>query len=161
MTFYALVAAVAAMAIVSAGCSKVPGTNQDAASLAKDKAAIWSNVASSGQAFVDTAASNDMFEVETSKLAVSKAVSANVKSFAAQMISAHKEATAGLKAAAAGVSPAVTPRPSLNSEDVARLDELKAKSGKDFDVAYAAAQVQAHQATLERFSIILDHNHTS
>jgi putative membrane protein len=30
-----------------------------------------------------------------------------------------------------------------------KLDELKTKSGAEFDTAYAAAQVEAHQMTLD------------
>ena len=65
------------------------------------------------------------------------------------MISAHAASTAKLKSTAAGMSPAVTPDDTLSAEQQATLDGLKGKTGADFDTAYAAAQVDAHQKTLD------------
>jgi putative membrane protein len=104
---------------------------------------------SPGQAFANAAASSDMFEVETSKLAADKGASAKVKKFAEQMIKMHTESTAKLRTAAASASPALTPDPMLTPMQQQTLDALKAKSGADFDTAYAKAQVDGHQMTLD------------
>lgn len=105
--------------------------------------------ASAGQTFANAAAASDMFEVETSKLAADKASAAKVKTFAANMVKMHTESTAKLKAAAASASPAITPDPVLTPMQQQTLDALKGKSGADFDTAYAKAQVDAHQMTLD------------
>jgi len=96
------------------------------------------------------AAASDTFEIQSSKLAQDKAQSSKVKAFAAQMIKAHTDSTAKLKAAAAKSSPAITPVPQLNATQQQALDDLNAKSGADFDTAYIQAQTQAHQMTLDK-----------
>jgi putative membrane protein len=104
---------------------------------------------SPGQTFANAAAASDAFEIATSKLAQGSAHSAAVKSFADKMIAAHTASTGKLKAAAAGASPAITPDATLTAEQQQTLDSLKGKTGADFDKAYAAAQVDAHQKTLD------------
>ena len=106
-------------------------------------------MASPGQTFANTAATSDMFEIESSKLAASKASSAKVKSFAAQMIKAHTDSTAKLKAAASSASPAISPVPQMTPMQQQTLDALGTKTGAEFDSAYTKAQVDAHQMTLD------------
>ena len=101
------------------------------------------------QAFANAAAASDRFEIESSKLAAALASSSAVKSFAAKMISAHTASTAKLKSTASGMSPAITPDDTLSAEQQSTLDSLKAAKGAAFDTAYASAQVDAHQKTLD------------
>ena len=101
------------------------------------------------QGFANAAAASDRFEIESSKLAAANATSAAVKSFADKMISAHTASTAKLKSAAAGMSPTLTPYDTLSTDQQSTLDKLKALKGADFDKAYAAAQVDAHQKALD------------
>jgi putative membrane protein len=110
--------------------------------------ALPETIVAPGQAFANTAAASDAFEVETSKLAETNAASAAVKSFAKHMVTAHTESTAKLKNAAAALTPALTPDPTLTADQQAKLDSLKALTGADFDAAYASAQVDAHEKTL-------------
>jgi len=105
--------------------------------------------ASGGQAFANTAAASDAFEIAESQLAATSAHSAAVKSFAKKMIEAHTGSTAKLKTIASGLSPAITPDPTLTPDQQQKVDALKTKTGADFDTAYAADQVAAHQATLD------------
>ncbi|RYE69789.1 MAG: DUF4142 domain-containing protein, partial [Rhizobiaceae bacterium] len=46
-------------------------------------------------------------------------------------------------------SPAITPTPSMTAMQQQTLADLQSKSGADFDKAYMAAQVNAHQMTLD------------
>lgn len=103
---------------------------------------------SSSQEFANAAASSDAFEIASSQLAATQAESAATKKFAAEMIKAHTESTAKLKAAAAAATPALTPDATLTAEQQQSLDSLKLLKGADFDKAYAGAQVDAHQKTL-------------
>lgn len=101
-----------------------------------------------GQAFVDKAAGSDAFEIAAAKLALTNGASARVKSFANDMIKAHSDSTASVKAAAASASPAITPNPTLTedqNEDLAELGKLK---GADFDKAYIEGQEEAHEDAL-------------
>lgn len=106
--------------------------------------------ASAGQMFANAAASSDAFEIASSQLAATNGKSDAVKAFATKMIAAHTDSTAKLKTTAAGLSPAIIPDPTLTADQQKTLDDLKGKMGADFDTAYAAAQVDAHQKTLDK-----------
>ena len=104
---------------------------------------------SAAQSFANAAAASDAFEIETSRLAVSKGASASVKSFAQNMIEGHTASTAKLMTAAAAASPAISPDPTLSPEQQQTLDQLKTLTGSAFDQAYIAAQTAGHQRTLD------------
>jgi len=99
--------------------------------------------------FVNAAAASDRFEIESSKLAQASGSSAAVKSFAQQMITGHTASTAKLKSTIAGMSPPLVPNDALNPEQQALMAGLQGKTGAELDAAYAAAQVTAHQKTLD------------
>jgi putative membrane protein len=99
------------------------------------------------QGFANAAAASDRFEIESSKLAATAGTSAAIKSFAAKMVTAHTSSTAKLKTTAAALN--LTPDDALSPEQQQKLDNLKALHGADFDSAYAAAQVEAHQKALD------------
>jgi putative membrane protein len=148
---HSILIAVSIAALSLAGCGKKAETpaaqNSEAAANGLDGTAA--PAASPGQAFADAAAASDTFEIETSKLAQTKSQSAKVKRFAGEMIKAHTASTAKLKTAAGAASPAITPSPTLTPAQQQTLDALSAKSGADFDKAYADAQRSGHQATLD------------
>lgn len=99
--------------------------------------------------FVNAAAASDKFEIDSSKLAETSGASASVKAFAKQMNSGHTASTAKLKSAIAGMTPALTPNDMPNADQQALMATLQGKTGAEFDSAYKAAQVTAHQATLD------------
>jgi putative membrane protein len=105
--------------------------------------------APTAQEFANTAAASDAFEIETSKVALDKSGSQNIKDFARKMIDAHNQSTAKLKTAAGAMTPPIVPDPVLTAAQQATLDNLKTASGAEFDAAYAAAQVGGHQAALD------------
>jgi putative membrane protein len=99
------------------------------------------------QSFANAAAASDRFEIESSKLAASAGTSPAIKSFAAKMVTAHTASTAKLKSTAGSLN--LTPDDTLSPDQQQKLDSLKALHGTDFDSAYAAAQVEAHQKALD------------
>ena len=107
--------------------------------------------------FVNQAAASDQFEIQSSRLAETKASAAAVKSYAARMIAEHTKSTADLTAAAAQGDPALVPAPQLTPEQQANLDALKAApAGAAFDKQYAQFQVLSHTnalATLEGYAV--------
>ena len=107
------------------------------------------NPAPSGQAFADTAARSDAFEIAAAKLALTNASSDKVKGFAGDMIKAHTESTTKIKAASAKASPAITPDPTLTGEQNDDLADLGKLKGAEFDKAYIAGQIDAHDDALE------------
>jgi putative membrane protein len=64
------------------------------------------------------------------------------------MVTGHTESTGKLKAAGAKASPAIAPNPKLSAEQEANLATLRDTNGADFDTAYKAQQVVAHEKTL-------------
>jgi len=142
-------------ALALTACGKHDGAANEPANdvniLADDNMSATAEAPSptSAQGFANAAAASDRFEIESSKLAASEASSAAVKSFAAKMIAAHEGSTAKLKTTTGGLSPAITPDDTLSSEQQASMDMLKTLKGADFDKAYAAAQVDAHQKALD------------
>ena len=103
----------------------------------------------SAQGFANAAAASDRFEVETSKLASASGQTAAVKKFADNMIKAHTASTAELKTILGGLPTPVTPNDAFNPDQQRLMDGLQGKTGSELDKAYAAAQVTAHQATLD------------
>jgi putative membrane protein len=101
--------------------------------------------------FVAKAAASDMFEVAAGKLAAAKGVNPEVKKFGKEMVDAHTKSTAALKEAIASSGQTLTPPAALPSDLQAKLDDLKGKSGADFDKAYMTLQVNAHQDALNLF----------
>ncbi|MBN9518818.1 DUF4142 domain-containing protein [bacterium] len=98
--------------------------------------------------FVAKAASGGLFEVKSSKLALEKATKAECKTFAEMMVKDHTKANDELKAVAgkAGI-----PVPAdLAPHHQKMLDDLKA--ARDFDAAYANAQLKAHEEAVALFT---------
>jgi putative membrane protein len=108
------------------------------------------------QEFVDTAAKSDAFEIAAAKLAVTKASSADVRSFARKMIAAHTESTAKIKAAAGKAEPAIKPDATLTDDQNGKLDDLRKLKGEDFDTAYISGQVSAHKDALSLMKTYAD-----
>lgn len=101
-----------------------------------------------GQAFADAAGASDAYEVAAGKLAQQKATSQALKDFGGMMVTGHTESTAKLKAAGAKATPAIAPNAKLTAEQEANLATLRDANGADFDTAYKAQQVVAHEKTL-------------
>jgi putative membrane protein len=101
------------------------------------------------QQFADMASSSNMFEIESSRIALEKASSEEVKTFAQHMIDDHTKAGEDMKAAAQ--SDGITPAEALQPAHQAKLDELSGMEGEAFDQAYLSAQVAAHDEAVALF----------
>jgi putative membrane protein len=103
------------------------------------------------QDFVNKVAISDMFEIQSSQLALSKEPDKDTKPFAQRMVSDHQKTSSESKSLIdAGKVNATLPT-ALDSEHHKMLDDLKAKSGKDFDQSYDQTQVQAHEDAVALF----------
>ena len=100
--------------------------------------------------FVQQAVVGNLFEVESSKLALDRSQNATVKTFAKSMVDDHS--AAGVKLADA-VDQAKLARPplKLDARHQAILDDLAAKKGADFDQLYVEAQHKAHVEAVALF----------
>ena len=104
----------------------------------------------STESFLASVAAGNRFEIDSSKLALERAKSATVKSFANRLVDEHISAGARLKEA---VSQAKLPPPpdALDARHQAILDDLKACDAASFDKAYVEAQVQVLRETGDLF----------
>jgi len=110
-----------------------------------------SAAAVTADSFVPLAGSSNLFEIESSRLAMQRSQSAQVKQFANQMVADHTLAVSKMKAA---LSEAKIPPPpeKLNVKDQKVYDSLKQAQGAAFDKAYIEAQYNAHVEAVNLFS---------
>jgi putative membrane protein len=103
---------------------------------------------SSAAAYVAAAGMSDLYEINSSQIALQKSQTPAVRKFATMLIKHHQKTTATTMAAAkkAGLTP--TP-PALDAGATASINELQTASAADFDRLYLGQQVPAHQAALD------------
>lgn len=113
-------------------------------------AAPTSKVAHVDSAFLKDAAEGGAFEIEASKLALSKSNNAQVKTFAQHIVDDHTKVGAELSSLAASKGVKVPTEPSL--ADKAKLKILSVRDGASFDAHYAkTVGVNAHEDTIKQF----------
>ena len=97
--------------------------------------------------FVMLAGASDLFEIQSSQLALTKAQRPEVRQFAQMLIQHHTQTTQSVMAAAraAGMNP---PPPALNSMQAQMIAELQQASTANFDDVYMRQQVPAHEMAL-------------
>ncbi|MHC8287100.1 DUF4142 domain-containing protein [Pseudomonas sp. XS1P51] len=98
--------------------------------------------------FVDSAAAGGIAEIETSRLALEKSSSADIKAFANMMITDHSKANDELAALAKKNDIEVPDSTTLVKQAKEKILDLRDES---FDAAYANNQVKAHEETIELF----------
>ena len=105
----------------------------------------------SAQEFVNKVAISDTFEIQSSQLALTKQADADTKPFAAKMVMDHQKTSSELKSLIDSGKVKATLPTALDAQHQKMLDDLKAKSGKDFDQSYDQIQVKAHQDAVALF----------
>ena len=100
-------------------------------------------------AFVPMATSSNLFEIESSRLALNRARNPEVRRFARQMIRDHTLATRRMAAVVRRTGMQMPP-PALVPRHQAMLASVQAAA--DFDTAYMGAQVMAHQESIALFT---------
>lgn len=105
----------------------------------------------SAQDFVTKVAISDMMEIQSSQLGLARQPDADTKPFAEQMVKDHQQTSKELKALVESGKVKVALPSALDAEHQKKLEDLKAKSGKDFDRAYDQMQVQAHEEAVALF----------
>jgi putative membrane protein len=97
--------------------------------------------------YVTMAAASDLYEIQSSQLALTKAQRAEVKQFAQMLIDHHTQTTAALTQAAraSGMTP---PPPALMPMQRQMMTELQGASTANFDQTYLRQQVPAHEMAL-------------
>ena len=101
--------------------------------------------------FVKEAASSDMFEIQSSQLAVERATDEKVKTYAQQMIADHQKTSTEMKSMIQAANLKVEIPTELLPTHQKLLDGLKALNGADFNRRYVEAQATAHKDTVNLF----------
>lgn len=96
--------------------------------------------------FVQKLSLSDMFEVEASKIALTKSSSPSIKAYAQSMITAHTAATATLKPIADALK--VMPPVTLDNDHAEKITDLNKATVKEFDQKYLDQQTDAHENAL-------------
>jgi putative membrane protein len=99
--------------------------------------------------FLAKAARIDMEEVQGGQLALQRATSPAVRTFAQHMINDHSKAQTGLKEVASQKGAAVPTQ--LSQKQSSALQHLEGLSGAKFDRAYAQAMVKGHTQAVKAF----------
>jgi putative membrane protein len=104
------------------------------------------------KSFIKSASEANMFEIETSKVAVTKASSQQVKDFAQKMIDDHTKAGDDMKAAiGSNTAEQNDVATSLGMMHKLKLAKLNREEGASFDKDYVNAQVAAHDDAVKLF----------
>lgn len=104
--------------------------------------------------FAAMASVSNLFEIETSTLAIERGQSEEVKAFAQQMVTDHTKAAQDM--APAAEAEGLTSATELDQRHQAIVDDMTNLEGADFDAAYIAAQMQAHDEAVALFQGYVD-----
>ena len=132
----------------AAACLGAPATF--AADPPSTAAAPSTRPAVSTDAFLAKLSVGNKFEIDSSKLALSRSKSEIVKTFASQMVSDHGQAAVKMKQAVTDAK-VKAPADAVDAKHQAMLDDLKKKDGPAFDQAYVDAQLKGHEETVAMF----------
>jgi putative membrane protein len=111
----------------------------------------WAQTVMTTDDFAKKIALSDMLEIQSSQLALSRSPDGDTKPFAEKMVKDHTQTSVELKSLVDKGKVKVQLPTALDAEHLKKLDELKAKSGKDFDTAYDRMQLQAHEEAVSLF----------
>lgn len=152
-----LVTTAAALALALAACSgegneqRAPDQTMEPVNKAQDVAAAATGVATGATAplttegYVTGAAIGDMFEIESSTMALGRSQNAEVKKAAQMIIDDHKKSSAELKALIDGGQVTGVALPTaMDERRKGLLDNLRGASPADFDDVYLDQQTAAH-----------------
>jgi putative membrane protein len=101
--------------------------------------------------FATKVAAANTFEIQSSELAKQRGQSADVKSFADQMIADHTKAGSEFKSAVQAAN-MMAPAERPDAKQRATLAKLRSSQGAAFDKAYVDAQLKAHKEAVSLFS---------
>ncbi len=136
-----------AVLLVAVSCGD---TRKDSTDMAEDQnEETLSNKADDDADFAVEAADGGLMEVELGTLALSKASSPEVKKFAQMMVDEHTKANNELKALAQQKN--ITLPTVMGNEHQRKVDNLREKTGAEFDKDYMDLMVKDHKDDIDEF----------
>jgi putative membrane protein len=101
------------------------------------------------EAFIASASLECMTEVQLGQLALDRGETESLRHFAHAMIDVYEKATADIAKVAARKA---LPMPSaLDAEHQQFVEQMREKSGREFDLAYTGRMIDSHQMTITLF----------
>jgi putative membrane protein len=132
-------------ALALAGVSSM-AVAQDAGTMTAAQVGVSPITGTPSQTYVLQAADSDMYEIQSSKLALSKARSQQTKDFAREMIADHTMTTKSLMAALPKTEPKLMkPGKAMSAPNMAKIAALRSASRDQFDALYMQQQADAHR----------------
>jgi putative membrane protein len=126
------------------------GANKDSVEAAQDSNdAMNTTMEEDDSDFMVKAANGGMMEVEAGNLAVEKAATESVRTFAARMVADHTLAGEELKALAEAKTIALPTELAKDEKD--HLNDMGKKTGTEFDKHYVDMMVNDHDKTVSMF----------
>ena|SRR5579885_379731 len=98
--------------------------------------------------YVRQTAMSDLFEIQSSQMALDKSQDAAVRKFAQQMIHDHTQSSEKLKKLLQTENVNIAPPSKLDQAHLALLDKLRGASGSAFDKDYVKDQIAGHREAL-------------
>jgi putative membrane protein len=146
--------AIAFAAAVAVGCSNDTDRTANTAGDGSAVGTSGSKVSAGDRDFVRDVATMNMGELDLARLAADKAADANTRKFAQMMLDDHPAAGDKLKAFAAQRSIELPAQTDEKHRDL--HEKLAAKTGLEFDKAYADAMVEGHQDFVNKLESRID-----
>ena len=150
-----MVAAAAVLVLSVPGCERDRDSRAPAAepTPAPAAAAPVPN-ADTAAGFAVRSALSDMYEVDSSRIALQRSQDNDVKRFAQMMIDDHGRTSNEVRAMLAQQAVAVALPAAPDAEVESRLNALRSASAEAFDQTYVDQQIQAHESAL---ALLKDH----
>jgi putative membrane protein len=104
-----------------------------------------------GPNFLHFATSANLWEIQSSRLALQVSANPAVRSFAEAIIADHTLLAGQMAAAAKAADIGPPPPEALMPMDQAKIDQLRAAPATSFDASYRDLQVAAHQQAISLF----------
>ena len=138
------ITAIACLAALTACASDQTASN---AGMAGRNAAAAAMAAPAAPDYVMMAGASDLFEIQSSQVALQKTQNAEIRAFAQMMIDHHTQTSAEVMAAAkaAGLNPAP---PALPADKQQKIAMLQSTAAAGFDAAYMREQLAGHSEAL-------------
>jgi putative membrane protein len=106
------------------------------------------NASANTMQYVEARANGDMFEIQSSQLALQKSRNPRVRRFAQQMIDEHTRMSTELSTAVRSTGPSLTVPTAMDNRHQSAMQDLQGVTGREFDRMYLTAQINAHNEAL-------------
>jgi putative membrane protein len=131
------------------GSNKQAIKNEDSTALLLKNAKVEGQEPQKAEDFVQEAAQGGLMEVELGRYAEQNAVNPRVKNFGAMMVRDHSKANDELKSVASAKN--ITTPAVMDNDHQKKVDDLKKKTGADFDKSYMDEMVDDHDKDVDKF----------